>query len=174
MEKYDMQVKLIVAILTNNEEIRNQAIAKLEEVYGPTDFNGGKHAFVHSTYYNDEMGENLQRCLVSFEKIIHPMQLADIKLQANKIEQELSKDEKRQVNIDPGYLDHNKVVLASTKEGGHRFLVSEKIYLDFTLYYNKGWQSLPWTYPDFKDHTYVQELEKIRKEFAKQLKNSQA
>ncbi|MFH1874549.1 MAG: DUF4416 family protein [Pseudomonadota bacterium] len=169
-----MQVKLIVAILTNNEDVRQQAIKKLEAIYGPADFKGENHPFTHSKYYNEEMGENLSRNLVSFEKLIQPTTLPEIKVQANKLEQELGQNGKRQVNIDPGYLDHNKVVLASTKEGGHRLLAAEKIYLDFTLYYNKGWQPLPWTYPDFKDKPFSQELEQIRKIFTIQLKqNSQ-
>ena len=46
-------------------------------------------------------------------------------------------------------------------------LISQDVFVDFLLYYNKGWQPLPWAYPDFKDATYSKDFEEIRKIFKK-------
>ena len=60
------------------------------------------------------MGWPIFREFVSFHNLINPKELAKIKIETNKIENELAEN-KRKVNLDPGYMDTNKVVLASAK-----------------------------------------------------------
>jgi len=77
---------------------------------------------------------------------------------SNKVEQDFSENGKRLVNIDPGYLDFHKVVLASDKERGQKIYLGNGIYADPTLYYSKGrFHPYDWSLPDFKEETYYPE-----------------
>lgn len=42
-------------------------------------------------------------------------------------------DYKRKVNLDPGYLEPSKLVLASTKNFSHRIYLNQGIYGEVTL-----------------------------------------
>jgi len=82
--------------------------------------SSAKYDFTFTDYYDDEMGENLKKQFLSFEKLIMPDQLADIKNSTNEIETKYSIEGKRTVNLDPGYLEESKLILASTKNFSHR------------------------------------------------------
>jgi len=106
--------------------------------------------FDFTTYYNPEMGDNLKRQWVSFKTLLNPDRLADIKIMTNDIESSLTKENKRIINIDPGYLTLANVILASTKDFSHRIYLSKGIYAEVTTIYKKdGFIKLPWTYPDY-------------------------
>ena len=56
----------------------------------------------------------------------------------------------RQINIDPGYLDAHKVVLASTKNASQRIYLRSGIYAEATLFYDNGhFHGLAYTYRDY-------------------------
>jgi hypothetical protein len=106
--------------------------------------------FDFTTYYNSEMGDNLKRQWISFKTPLNPDRLADIKVMTNDIESFLAKDNKRIVNIDPGYITPANIILASTKDFSHRIYLSKGIYAEVTTIYKKdGFIKLPWTYPDY-------------------------
>ncbi len=157
--------KPIVAILSAREGLLGEILSSLNARFGKEDLVGPWHPFVHTNYYAPEMGDNLQRCIVSFENNISADGLPKLKMWTKDIEDKYRVGDKRTVNLDPGYVDLHKVVLGSAKGGGHMIMVGEGVYADMLLYYNKGWQPMPWAYPDFKDGTYSEELEEIRKIF---------
>ncbi len=98
------------------------------------------------------MGGNLTRQFISFKRLIASDSLAGIKIFTNKVEEFLADPEtgKRMVNIDPGYLALEKVVLASTKNYSHRIHLSKGIYADLAYrFINKSYAPLEWTYPDY-------------------------
>jgi len=164
-----IHAKSIVAILTRETGLRDEIVESLQSHLGAADFIGKWHPFEHTSYYAPEMGDHLQRCIVSFEGPINPDQIGKIKSWTREIEDRFRIEGKRRVNIDPGYLDYHKVILASCKGGGHMILLGNDVYVDMLLWYNKGWQPLPWAYPDFHDGTYFEDLEEIRKIFKTQL-----
>ncbi len=101
-------------------------------------------------YYAREMGSDLRRRFVIFDTRIVPYELVDIKLFTIDIEQKLSVNGARQVNIDPGFISHNKLILATAKNHYHRVYLDKGIYVELTMaYYHNAWHSLDWTYPDF-------------------------
>jgi hypothetical protein len=54
------------------------------------------------------------------------------------------------VNLDPGYLDAFKVVLASTKNASQRVYLQSGIYAEVTLlYHHGGFHRLEYTYADY-------------------------
>lgn len=166
------KVKIIAGILTSSDELFTSAIGRLEVVFGRIDFVGERHPFVHTNYYEDEMGKNLFRKFISFENLFEPHRIASLKIQTQQIEDEFRVDGSRHVNIDAGYIDSNKVVLVTGKHGGHKIAVSEGVWADMLLWYNKGWQALPWAFPDFRNGTYFDEFTKIRTIFKKQISRS--
>jgi hypothetical protein len=167
------QVKLIFSIFASADEHLDQAIDRLTALYGVPDFISEMVLFNYTDYYRREMGENLVRQFLSMEKLIKPEILPDIKLATNGIENDMTKNGKRLVNIDPGYIAKGHLILATGKGYAHRPYLRNGIYADLTLIYqNKKFCSLPWTYPDYADEKQLSMLAKIRATYLLQLKTS--
>ncbi|MCP4631866.1 MAG: DUF4416 family protein, partial [candidate division Zixibacteria bacterium] len=129
----------------------------------------------NTKYYNDEMGEKLFRKFVSFEELIDPSQLPAIKIFSNDIELRFSRpgcdSPKRRVNIDPGYLELSKLILASTKNFSHRIYLNDGIYGEVTLIFRGNeFTYLDWTYPDYKTSFAKTFLMDVRNKYNLQLK----
>jgi hypothetical protein len=117
------------------------------------------------------MGTPLVRRLISFKNLAEPALLIAMKLECNEIEEAMSAYGKRTVNCDAGYLDHNKVVLASAKEAGQKIYLDKGIYADLAGRYKDGaYRSFEWSFPDFKDGRYTEELIAIRSLYLLQMK----
>lgn len=157
------RVKLFAGILYSDEGLLEKAIGQLEEAYGPVDFRSDPLPFEVTEYYREEMGEPIRRLFVSFRDLIDPGRLAEIKTGANRIEDRLAVQGLRKVNLDPGYMDVCKVVLASAKYNGQKIYLTDGIYADPTLHYEKGhFHPYPWSFPDFKTGQYERTFTRIR------------
>jgi hypothetical protein len=164
-------VKLFVAVLWADAAALAEACARMRSRWGDIDFTGPDHTFDVTDYYVGEMGPILQRRLVSFAPLIGPDVLPDAKLACNNIEEALASAGKRRVNLDVGYLDHNKLVLASAKAAGQKIYLGHGIYADLIGRYADGrYQPFPWTFPDFKDGRYEAALSEMRKRYLEQLR----
>ena len=156
-------VKLLVALLWADARSRDLALEQLEVRWGAIDFSGADHPFDVTNYYEAEMGSTLRRRLVSFSRMIRPESLPEVKLACNRIEERLSCRGRRRVNLDAGYLDHSKVVLASMKFAGQKIHLGQGVYADLMSRYRKGWyRPLEWAFPDFRDGRYDSDLARIR------------
>jgi len=113
------------------------------------------------------MGTDLKRIFIFFENLINPDAIADIKLKTDELEkQHLNEHGGRKINLDPGYLDAAKLVLATTKDFSHKIYLRDGIYAEVTLIYSgKGYQSLPYTFPDYKSEEYQEVFKAARKVF---------
>lgn len=136
----------------------------LEDLFGPIDSVSEIFPFDFSDYYAPEMGTGLRRQFVSFEKTVPMDTLAEVKTHTNILEKRWMIEEKRRVNIDPGYLSLSQVVLASTKNFFHRIYLRDGIYAEVTLHYRKkkGWTPFEWTYPDYQSETALSFLSHLR------------
>ena len=167
--EYVDPVKLIVAILWKDSRSLELAMKKMEKQCGTIDFNGTDHLFQVTRYYENEMGPYLKRRLVSFARLIPPETIREVKLKCNGFEKILSKQGQRKVNLDAGYLDHSKLVLASMKFAGQKIHLGDGVYADLVSRYRTGrYRNLEWTFPDFRDGRYDQELCQIRVIYMKQ------
>lgn len=161
--KKERPVKLIVGFIFGQESPLNKAKTYLERRFGRIDFESQAIPFTHTDYYENEFGKNLKRRFVSFKKLISPTDLAKIKIITNRIEKRLSRGTHRLINIDPGYLDLAKLILASTKDYKHRLYLGEGIWAEVTLFYqNKTFKPWEWTYPDYKTAEYIAIFNQIR------------
>ncbi len=106
-----------------------------------------------TNYYKEEMGENLDRRFFVFDKLIYPIELAEIKIFTNSLESSFSINGRRQFNIDPGFLSHNKLLLATTKNHYHRIYLKRGIYVELTMsFVHNKWVGFNWTYPDYRSY----------------------
>jgi hypothetical protein len=154
-----------------DEEALPETYEHLAAQWGVIDFTGLDRLFDLSDYYEPEMGPNLFRRLVAFEALRNPDKLAEAKRACIEIEAALSGAKGRRVNLDIGYLDHNKVVLASVKAAGQKIYLSDGIYADLIARYGDGrYQPFAWTFPDFKDGRYDEELAVLRGQYLEQIK----
>jgi hypothetical protein len=156
-------VKLITGILAKDESWLSKALEKLVGVFGKMDVESPVIPFEFTDYYAPEMGKNLLRQWVGFENLVVPDGLAGIKLMTNLMEQQWLEQGKRPVNLDPGYLNDSRVVLATTKDFSHRIYLGSGIFAEATLIYKgDAFQALPWTYPDYQSETAMTFLNRAR------------
>jgi len=164
-------VKLIVSLFSGESHLLGDAMRALSEKYGKVDFISASAPFAYTDYYTKEFGSSLIRRLVSFDRLIRPDSLPDVKLWTNSLERRLSIEGRRRVNIDPGYIAKAHLLLATGKGYSHRPYLKDGIYADLTLIYrNKAFQSLPWTYPDYASGEMIGILTRIREKYGLQLK----
>lgn len=165
-------VKLVIGFIFNNESILDKAEHILRKRFGKIDYESQILAFTHTDYYEAEFGKDLKRKFISFQNLILPENLPQIKIRTNAIEKKLSRNGMRSINIDPGYLDMAKLILASTKDYKHRIYLDRGIYAETTLFYqNKSFAPWEWTYPDYKSADYIRIFNRIREIYVGQIKN---
>lgn len=163
--------KLIVGLLVNDKTLLEGVAAELVAQFGPLEAVSGWLAFDYTQYYTPEMGASLWRRILVFRELIAQTELAGIKLKTNCIENRHAAESRRSVNIDPGLLVRERFVLATGKNFGHRIYLGDGIYADLTLIYRgHGFQTLPWTYPDYGDHPIRNFLALIRKKYVREIK----
>lgn len=162
-------VKAIIGVLYAEEEIYETVLSKIEAQFDQVDYQSEPFPFVETDYYADEMGSNLVRRFISLNALIFPDELIHLKQMTNLFEEQLSEDGNRRINLDPGYLDSAKLVLASAKNFSHRLYLGRGIYGEVTMRFQEGqFSELPWTYPDYLHHREV--FHHLRDHFKLQLK----
>lgn len=166
-------VKLFIGMLSNDVFLFEKLKNELQNVYGLTDLESPIWEWSHTDYYSKEMGTGLKRKFIFFEKLISPETISEIKLKTIELEnQYLNENKGRRINLDPGYLDSAKVVLVSTKDYSHRIYLGSGIYGEVTLIYSgKNYQTLPYTYPDFRTREYLDVFREARTLYKAQVKN---
>ncbi|MCF6149245.1 MAG: DUF4416 family protein [Candidatus Kuenenia sp.] len=168
-------VNLIIGILSGVYELFAQVGETLEGYFGKSDLRSAIQPFHYTTYYNVEMGEGIMRQFLSFEKLIMPDEIADIKIRTNLLEETIASQKKyivtRPVNLDPGYINESRLILASTKDFSHRIYLRDGIYAEVTLNYRRGkYETFPWTFPDYKSSEYHNFFLLVREHYVKKLK----
>lgn len=167
-------VKLFSGVLTSLPEIIPEVQQHLAARFGPIDARSDCFPFDLTHYYDREMGSPIIRCFVAFQTLIAPAEISAVKRATNDLEAAFAGEYRqiqRPVNLDPGYVEESKIVLASTKNFYHRILLSEGIYGEVTLHYSGGsWQAFAWSFPDFRSGRYDEFFTRLRRIYRGQLK----
>jgi hypothetical protein len=164
-------VKLIVSAFAPSDALLTEARDALVAEWGAVDCESELLPFDHTSYYQREFGRGLMRRIWAFERLIDPGSLAAIKCRSNELEQRWAVAGKRAVNLDPGYVSMAKLVLATTKNHGHRVYLGQGIYAEVTLQYrDKAYRAWPWSYPDYATAEYCRLFEAIRRRYIRQLR----
>lgn len=173
-KQFSEDVQLIAFVLQRGAEWDPLVVKILEDAWGPLRYRGKLFAFDQTDYYVPEMGENLYRGVVSFEKCIPPETIALEKARSNALElapDVASASGMRHVNIDIGYMDLDKVVLPSYKRGPYKLYAGEGVWLDMLLTYSKGvFHPTAWAFEDFKRNPYQHDLQLIRERWRKSVR----
>ena len=160
-------VKFFCGILAVSEEFLARGCAELESLCGPVDLESGVIPFDFTDYYREEMGPSLLRKFVTFAPLGDPGGLADLKVKTNAIEARLGAaapgGSRRPVNLDPGYMTPDQVVLATTKACAHRIYLGQGIHAEVTLNFRKKRCAFfEWTYPDYRTPAYTEFFLRVR------------
>ncbi len=160
-------VKLICGMISARRDLFDLAGERLEQAFGPTDLASEVMPFDFTQYYDGQMGSPLLRKFVAFSAPFSPEALVDAKRLTNDLECRLAEEfpagPPRPINLDPGYVEASKLVLASMKNFSHRIYMDRGVYAEVTLMYRKGgWQALEWTFPDYASPRYHPFLTAVR------------
>ena len=165
-------VKLILSLISKDKSLFTCMAEEISHAYGKIDFMSTCIPFTTTDYYQAEMGDDLMRRFVTFEKLVNPDVLPEVKRRTDELESK-QKDEKgnRRVNCDPGYICLEHLVLATHKKYSHRPYLRDGVYADLTLIYKKkSFQPLEWTYPDYGSAEIIGIMNRLRMRYRMQLR----
>ena len=160
------------AIFSSEVPLMDRACQLAVESWGEIVLCSSDLPFDSTSYYFRTMGQPLFKRLVAFRELIDPIELVESKHQSNAWEQQLQVEKQtelasssisepaveRVVNIDAGYLNEAKVVLATMKDRDHRLSMGRGVFAEVTLFFQLPgrWEKSRWTYPDFQLPAYHQ------------------
>ena len=159
-----MRSLLLFALMWKNEENLKIVENHLQKFYGKFIKETNPFKLPYSKYYIKEMGSPLYKKFVATDYITEQTNLANIKKHCMFIEDKYRNQGKRTVNIDPIFLDMEKVLVATKKYRGNRIQIDKDLYLEIELWFHNGsFQPFLWTYLDYKEN--IPFFNEIRKTF---------
>ena len=169
--------KLIIGVIYHDKDVLDAAMKLLVEEFGEVDAVSEEFSFSKefSTYYDEEIGGEGLRRIYSFKELVDPSRQAEIKLRTNEIEAMLSGECGRRINLDPGFINHGRLMLATTKATGFRIPLSDGIHTELTLFWARGgWQKLPWTYRDYQSERVQKFITEVRRTYLAERRKNKA
>jgi hypothetical protein len=167
----DKPGKLIVALMSPDIALMKVIEGRLSDKFGDIDLRSDPFPFDHTDYYTKEIGGDLQKKFLSFYEMIPVESLPNIKNFTNEVEQQYAIEGKRRVNIDPGYVTHAQMVLATTKDYTHRIYLGKGVYADLEyVCRRKVFQPLEWTYPDYREKFSLDFFQQVREKYLQQMR----
>ena len=171
-QKFEKE-KLIIGFIYNTKENYEKALKIMVDKFGAVDFETEEFSFTEefSSYYDEELGGEGMRVIYSFERLVDASLQAEIKERTNEIEAMFSVDGNRKINLDPGFINHGRLMLATTKNAGFRIPLKNGIYTELTLFFARGgWHKFPWSYRDYQSERVQSFLTAVRKKYLSQRK----
>ena len=167
--------KLFMSLIVLEDATFGRGMEDLSSIFGKPDYVSEKFPFDFTDYYTREMGKPLFRHFVTFGRLIAMASLPDIKQFTNQLEERYADlAGNRPINIDPGYICLEHVILATTKGYTHRPYLRDGIYADLTfIYRDKSFQPLEWTYPDYRQEAVIRLFNRLRKRYQEDLRGGQ-
>lgn len=143
-------VQPIAGVLAASPALLAEAAAALADAVAAIAIASEPAPWTHSDYYAREMGASIWRQYLAFDTRMAADGLAELKRLSGALEDRWRAATGRRVNLDPGYLDLLRVVLASTKDAAHRVAIGPGVYAEATLHFARGeFHPWPYTYPDY-------------------------
>ncbi len=147
-------------------------MAWLREHYGEILCESRAVPFEWTDYYEQEMGPGLLRRYLALDLLLPEDKLVEIKHETAALEARLAQDGRRRMNLDPGYVDFHRVVLASWKEGRHKVYLGRGVWADPVLLYASGrFHVQEWTFPDLKAGLFEDFFLEARKAYKRKLRS---
>jgi hypothetical protein len=160
--------RLLVSAIYREEGRFEELLPDLAGLLGPVERSSGPFPFDRTEYYEREMGAPLHRRFVVMERLVPRDALADAKIGVEGLEREFSVNGLRTLNLDPGLLTEENLLLATGKNYSHRVYLRDGVFADLALVYRKGeYRPLPWTYPDIATPEIRAFLAEVREDLRK-------
>lgn len=149
---------------------------RLSPLFGPVIHKSRHFDFPDTRLYGPAMGAGLKKVFYVFQGLAAQDCLGKVKQATCQLEETIAQEGRwpvpRPINLDPGLVTEGHIVLASTKDRGHRLPRTEGIFEEITLlYFNGAFQPLMWTYQDFQDPEYHAFFAEVRKTFLQESKH---
>ena len=142
----------VCSCLTAHAALLSETERELEGAFGEIALQSPVYPFDTSDYYRAEMGEGLRRCWYCFDVLWRAERLPQARATTGRIEAKFTVGDKRDVNLDPGYLDLGKLVLASWKEAPDKIYMGNGVWAHTCLRFGDGTFRAPaHSFPDFRD-----------------------
>jgi hypothetical protein len=143
--------KLFCGVMYSDTGALEKALAELRQRFGEIETESEEFEFSFTSHYEAEFGVGLRKKFIVFKVPIKREELPEIKLFTCGLEKQLGSGGKRAINIDPGYVTLNNVVVASTREFSSRIYLGKGIFGDLQLILKRDEvQLMPYTYADYK------------------------
>jgi hypothetical protein len=163
--------KAVLALLTPDPSWENPLLEALSSTFGEVDYRGPFVPFDDGGYYEPEMGGPLHRGWLSFRGLRSPRELPEWKHKARALEALWARKGRRTRNLDVGYLDPDKLVLASFKPGPRKLYLERGVWGDMVLGYSGGrFVPVPWAFPDFRAGAYDRSLGVMREKLKAEMR----
>jgi hypothetical protein len=162
--------RLVLSIIYSSIDALADALDLLERQFGRVQFETVDIPYSNEEKYTEEMGEPLNRRFFSFEQMVSRDSLPRIKDICSRIETNFADrvDDYifRTVNIDPGILTPDNLVMASHREYNHRIYLSNGVFAETTLIFARDqFRRLPWTSPNYYDDEAIDFFLRVRNSF---------
>jgi hypothetical protein len=109
-----LPAKLIMSVLAAKwDRFWPEVKSTLEQKFGKSDYESEYIPFTETSYYDSELGKPIFRKILAFERLLEQNRLPEIKLATNTLEEAYSREGKRLFNLDPGFITHERLVLAT-------------------------------------------------------------
>lgn len=165
----------VCGCLTARVDLLPLAERELAAAFGLVALRSPRFPFDDTDYYRDEMGAGLTRTWFCFRRLVAPEELAGSRLLTAIIEEKLAGGGKRRVNLDPGYLDLGKLVLASTKEAPDKIYLGSGVWAHTCLRYrNGGFEAPDHSFPDFRSGRYAGFFTEARRLYKEALREARS
>ena len=168
-----LPVLLTVSVIRSRGSDESPVRSALESDFGSIGLESEQFPFDLSDYYREEMGTDLVRTWFCFTELCGAEFLPDWKHRCSEIEERLSGSGSRVYNLDPGYLDHGKLVLASFKGAPDKLYMGRGVWAHTCLRYRFGRFRAPdHSFPDFADGRFSKFMKRAKGYYRKLLKRS--
>lgn len=162
--------RLICSVAYAQIDALADCLRRLENQFSAVMFETLDIPFTGEARHREEMGHQLTRRFFSFEKQVGLDRLPDLKRLCRKIEAGFADEVDdylfRAVNVDPGIMTPENVVMASSQGMNYRLYLTNGVYAQVELIWSRGqFVQLPWTNPDFTHPEALDLFNRVRETF---------
>lgn len=162
--------RLVVSYIYSSVDALADSLTRLERHFGPVQYETVDIPCTPTQDYVEEMGNYLQRRFFSFERLVRRDALPTIKKMCARVESQFADHVEdhifRTVNIDPGLMTPDNLVMAHHREFNHRIYLSDGVFAETALIYARDYFTrLPWTNPDFCHDEAIDFFLRVRNSF---------
>jgi len=169
--KEPQKVKFFLNIIYKDNNAFNIAEEMIKKYISEIDYFSDTFPFDKTDYYAQEMGKPLSRRFAVLTGLKNREDIIPVKISSISIESKTAESGKRRVNIDPGYLTLENVILTTGKNYTHRIYLGKGVFADLTLIFQKSsYRPLNWTYPDYASSEIITFFNSLRTKYLNEIR----